>query len=324
MSQPIEEDADAYRLDAQLMSDLWIFRAAARYESITAAARRLGVTQGAVSQRVLRLEARLATPLFVRNKSRITLTEAGASLMGAMSDVAMILNDAVSRIHRQQRGAIVVSCFPSLATEWLVPNLEDFYSENPGIEIFVRSELLPSTVERMEDEGIDISIDYSPHPIAELQELASLQELIFPVCSRDYLERLGAEGELPIVLLHDDVPWIGGASGDEWNAWRRGASTHWPERPASERHFNLAHLAYHAALCGQGIAIGRSVVVNRLIERGELVPALDRPPVPGPTFRLLTHRPGDARSPARRFALWWEESMQRTQKATLDLIAARR
>ena len=51
---------------------------------------------------------------------------------------------------------------------------------------------------------------------------------------------------------------------------------------------------------------------------------LDRPPVPGPTFRLLTHRPGDAQSPQRRFALWWEKSMQRTQRATLDLIAARR
>jgi len=320
MTKPREDEADAYRLDAQLMGDLWIFRAAARFGSITAAARRLGVTQGAVSQRVLRLEARLGTQLFVRQKSRIALTDAGADLTAAMVDVAGILNGAISKIHRQQRAAIVVSCFPSLATEWLVPHLEDFYQENPGVEIFVRSELHPSTTERMEDEGIDIAIDYSPQPVEGLHELASIQELIFPVCSRDYRQRLNDEADAAVTLLHDDVPWIGGSAGAEWSAWRSAAHSDWPAQSEAERHFNLAHLAYHAALCNQGVAIGRAVVVNRLMQKGELVAATPIPPVPGATFRILTHRPGGPQSPAQRFAAWWSRTMRRTQLDTLDLL----
>ncbi|RYY27349.1 MAG: LysR family transcriptional regulator [Sphingomonadales bacterium] len=323
MTQNRDDEPDAYRLDAQLMSDLWIFRAAARFGSITAAARHLNVTQGAVSQRVLRLEARLGAALFVRQKGRIALTDAGTALMAAMTDVAATLNDALSRINRQKGGALVVSCLPSLATEWLVPNLESFYAEHPGIEIFVRSELLPSTAERLEDEGIDVAIDYSPDSTSGLHELASLQEVLFPVCSRAYREQLDARAQAPdepVVILHDDVPWIGGVPGDEWAAWRDAVDRRWPEGPRTERHFNLAHLAYHAAMCDRGIAMGRSVVVNRLMTRGELILALDVPPVAGPTFRVLTHRPGNAHSPAKRFAAWWAKAMRETQLQTLSLL----
>lgn len=323
MNEDRDDAPDAHRLDAQLLSDLWIFRAAARFSSITEAARHLNVTQGAVSQRVLRLEARLGAAMFARNKGRISLTNAGTSLMLAMTDVAATLNTALSGINRQRGGAIVVSCLPSLATEWLVPNLENFYVEHPGIEIFVRSELLPSTAERLEDDGIDVAIDYSPEAPAGLHELASLQEQLFPVCSSEYREQLINHGNLAgeaVVVLHDDSPWIGGAAGDEWAAWRATAGRQWPEGGVTERHFNMAHLAYHAAMCGRGLAMGRAVIVNRLMTRGELTLALDAPPVPGPTFRFLTHRPGNSDSPVRRFAAWSAKAMRETQLQTLSLL----
>jgi LysR family glycine cleavage system transcriptional activator len=319
-----DDEPDAHRLDAQLLSDLWIFRAAGRLGSITAAAQRLGVTQGAVSQRVLRLEARLGAPLFVRHKGRIALTEAGTSLLQAMGQVALVLNDSLSRINRLQRKAIVVSCIPSLATEWLVPHLEDFYRLHPGIEVFVRSEMGPSTPERLDDDGIDLVIDYEPAPAPELHELAAIQEYVFPVCSRRYRERLAApaDADASIVLLHDDVPRWGGTAGSEWRGWQQAAGIDWPDRPTRARHFNLAHLAYHAAMLDQGVAVGRTVIVNRLLGKGELVAALDGPPVPGSLYRVSTNRPGDARSPVRQFARWWAEAMAQTQAQTLSLLGA--
>jgi DNA-binding transcriptional LysR family regulator len=322
MQSPGEHEQDAYRLDAQLLSDLWVFRAAARMGSITAAARRLGVTQGAVSQRVLRLEARLGAQLFLRHKSRIALTEAGGSLLEAMTQVALLLNDSLSRINRLERKAIVVSCVPSLATEWLVPHLDYFYQQHPGIEVFVRSELSTFTAERMEDEGIDLAIDYLPEPAPDLHELAALQEVIFPVCSPRYRDQLDSpEGNtMPLVLLHDDVPWVGGSAASEWGAWRLATGSNWPGRPAGSRHFNLAHLSYHAAMCDQGVAVGRSVIVNRLLTKGELVAAFDHPPVAGPVYRVVTNRPGDARSPVRQFAGWWAGAMAETQAQTLSLL----
>lgn len=321
MTRGPEDGPDAHRLDAQLLSDLWIFRAAARLGSVTRAAQQLGVTQGAVSQRVLRLEARLGAPLFVRSKSGMTLTDAGASLLETMTQVALLLNDNLSRISRLQRNAIVVSCIPSLAMEWLVSHLEDFYQKHPGIEVFVRSEMAPSTIDRLEQNGIDIVIDYEPEPASDLHQLALVRELTFPVCARAYREARLAD-EASVVLLHDDAPWWGAPPDYEWSRWRAAVGLDWPKTAAKPRRFNVSHLAYHAAMTGQGVAIGRSILVNRLLAKGDLVAAIDPPPAPGSYYRILTHRPGDARSPARQFAKWCAEAMAETQEHTLSLIGA--
>jgi len=53
-----------------------------------------------------------------------------------------------------------------------------------------------------------------------------------------------------------------------------------------------------------------------------LVPALDASPVPGATYRVCTNRPGDARSPVRLFAKWWQEAMAETQAQTLSILGA--
>lgn len=323
MQNPFDGGNDAHRLDAQLLSDLWVFRAAGRFGSITAAARQLGVTQGAVSQRVIRLEARLNTSLLVRNKSRITLTGTGELLMEAMTNVANILNDSISKVHQHRRGAIVLSCVPSLATEWLVPQLQSFYLEHPGIEIFLRSEFIAITPERLDDEGIDVAIDYTPSLGDGLQELASVRELLFPVCSRAYADLLAADPGQPFVRLHDAVPFIGAEPNQEWDDWRQATGSTWPdERNGEDRHFNLSILAYHAATCDQGVAMGRAAIVHRLISRGELRAASQCAPVPGPSYRVVTHRPGDVRSPARLFADWWARKVKETQQQTLTLIGA--
>jgi len=322
MARASEEEPDAHRLDAQLLSDLWIFRSAARLGSVTRAAEQLGVTQGAVSQRVLRLEARLGVPLFVRAKSRMTLTEAGGSLLDAMTQVALVLNDNLSRINRLQRNALVVGCIPSLAMEWLVAHLEDFYRSHPGIEVFVRSEMAASTIDRLDENGIDVVIDYEPDTVTDLHKLAIVRELVFPVCSHGYREsRLSGEAAgQPVALLHDDAPWWGAPPNYEWNTWRQATGLDWPAKAAGARHFNLSHLAYHAAMTGQGVAIGRSIMVNRLMSKGDLVAAVDAAPAPGSYYRVLTHRPGDARSPARQFARWCGEAMAQTQEQTLALL----
>jgi DNA-binding transcriptional LysR family regulator len=323
MKSAPEEAQDARRLDGQLLADLWVFRAAARLGSITAAAQRLNVTQGAVSQRVLRLEARLGTPLFSRHKGRMALTEAGVSLLNAMTQVALILNESVSRIARSAHNAIVVSCVPTVATEWLVPHLPDFYRIYPGIEVFVRAELAPATAERMEDAGIDLIIDYQPHPAPSLHELASLQEYLFPVCSRSCREALEREqaGTVPLALLHDDVPCFGAPAGSEWDLWLRAAGGESLFRPHGARHFNLSHLAYHAAMLNQGIALGRPVTVNRLLTRGELVAAFDIPPLPAASYRLFAAKATEAHSPIHQFATWCQSAMAETQAQTLSLVS---
>jgi hypothetical protein len=87
-----------------------------------------------------------------------------------------------------------------------------------------------------------------------------------------------------------------------------------------DRHFNLCILAYHAAMCDQGVALGRAAIVQRLVSRGELVAATLYAPVAGASYRVVTHRPGESRSPVRQFAEWWARTMTETQAQMLSLL----
>jgi len=322
MSDAPDENYWPSRLDAQLLADLWIFRAAATHESITAAAGRLHVTQGAVSQRVLRLEARLGTPLFSRKSGRLRLTDAGETLLGAMDDVSEILRAALARFDRAHRTSLIVSCSPTIATEWLIPRLDNFYKLCPGIQLLIRSETLSPTLEFFEDEHVDLAIQYQSEARGKMNELWSLQELIFPVCSPDYATMTEAN-PTEITRLHDCVPWPGGPAHFEWERWLSHATLSLPAALA-DREFNVAHLAYQAALCGQGVAMARAVLVNRHLQTKQLVAMTHgkAEPAPGGIYRAFALRPGDARSPVRKLAHWLRDEMKATQDAALAMISS--
>lgn len=316
-------EREARRLDAQLLSDLWIFRAVARAGSISAAAPQLNVTAGAVSQRVLRLEARLRADLFRRQKGKIALTEVGSIVLDAMNGVSLTLNNALARLEHPQRASIVVSCSTSLAMEWLMSHLQEFYRECPDVELLLRSETTETSAAWMAAEGIDVRIHYTHFCPVDLVELASIQELTFPVCSRAYRSRLVAlpPEERTAVALHDNDAWREGEPPRaEWQEWLAIRSSNCGFLINADRQFNLAYLAHQAAMYGQGIAIGRSVSVNGLLRAGKLVLAVDAPPVPSAHYRVLARTNHTADSPCGRFARWVERALVRTQKETITLL----
>lgn len=311
------------RLDAQLLADLWNFHAAAQQSSITAAARQLNVTQGAVSQRILRLESRLGLELFKRHKGKITLTQAGATVLEAMNVVSTRLDGALASIARD-RHSLVVSCSPSLATEWLMPRLQEFYDQCPGIDLLVRAEISPPSADWMIEERLDVMIDYL-HPGAggnDLVELAAVQEYTFPVCSAAYRDLLLAgSGEGGVVLLHDDAAWQEGEeAGAEWAEWLAAAEPSHGLTVTGEQRFNLAYMAYQAAMYGHGLALGRAVSVNRLLRQGDLVPAPGTRPQPSAHYRVFAVSPVETDSPAGRFAAWLRGALLRTREETMILL----
>src|SRR5947209_2338089 len=67
-------------MDTKPLPYLDTFAEAAERSSFTAAARALGLTQAAVSQRIAALEHELGVPLFDRRGGRVLLSEAGRRL----------------------------------------------------------------------------------------------------------------------------------------------------------------------------------------------------------------------------------------------------
>lgn len=91
MTQPM-----TYRFPS--LNGLKAFEAAARHLSFKAAAGELGVTPGAISQQVKRLEASLGIALFLRLPQGLLLTREGAAYLPKISSAFDTLTDATEAI----------------------------------------------------------------------------------------------------------------------------------------------------------------------------------------------------------------------------------
>src|SRR5437016_5311281 len=98
------------------LNALKAFEAAARHESFTRAAEELFVTQGAVSHQVKALEAELGVKLFIRERQRLAITEAGRQYLAVVRDALDRIAVGTERLlERQNSGVLTVSTSPDFA-----------------------------------------------------------------------------------------------------------------------------------------------------------------------------------------------------------------
>jgi LysR family glycine cleavage system transcriptional activator len=305
----------AGRLDVQMLPDLWIFTVVAQESGMAAAGRRLGITQAAVSQRMARLEARLQQPLFERRREGLALTAAGHRLFAPALAAMTGLEDALGQFDRTTSQVLVINCTPSLAADWLIPQCADWYAANPHISLDIRADQADLSRDRMTSERIDVAIRYAPDPVSQMHELAAFAEITVPVCAPTY--RPDANPDL--VLLGDDTPWLNAVRRAEWRQWQAAAAVDWPGEGTPERRFNLASLAYDCAALGQGVALGRVVLIGDRVQSGRLV-AAHAARAPGASYRFFSHRPAPAHSHQALFVAWATGRMALTQAETLAAL----
>jgi DNA-binding transcriptional LysR family regulator len=121
-------------------SDLAVFAAIASDRSFTRAARRLGVTQSALSQTMKRLEGQLGFRLLSRTTRSVAPTAAGERLLATLSPVLAGLVDEIEALS-QARGAAIgtvrIATGKHAADTVLWPMLPSFMRHHPGIEVEV-------------------------------------------------------------------------------------------------------------------------------------------------------------------------------------------
>lgn len=122
------------------LSDLAVFAAIASDRSFTRAAKRLGVTQSALSQTMKRLEGQLGFRLLSRTTRSVAPTVAGERLLATLSPVLAGLDDEI-RALSQTRGAAIgtirITTGKHAADTLLWPMLPSFMRHHPGIEVEV-------------------------------------------------------------------------------------------------------------------------------------------------------------------------------------------
>lgn len=114
------------------------FEAAARLGSFKAAADELSLSPTAISHHINNLEERLSVTLFVRKARKVSLTATGEELAVATRHGFHTINAAIEKIivKTTQINVTTTSSFAALV---LIPAVQEFYEQYPGIELNITS-----------------------------------------------------------------------------------------------------------------------------------------------------------------------------------------
>ena len=152
-------------------TELRILHALATTGSLTAAAASLGLSQPAVSQRIKRVENRLAVPLIERSGRGIRLTTAGQILADHGRTVVAEIDAALAAIddlRGERAGTLRMVGFPS-ASATLVPALmRVLTSEAPDVALQYREAEPPAATAMLRDGEVDCALIFDYEGAAEL------------------------------------------------------------------------------------------------------------------------------------------------------------
>src|SRR3546814_19377205 len=113
------------------------FEAVARLGHVTKAADELGRTQSAVSRQIANLESFARRPLFVRDKKRLILNEAGDFFFEAVSRVLNELEIEPARLltFGSMDRVLRLGVLPTFGSRWLMPRLASFPDRKRGVKV---------------------------------------------------------------------------------------------------------------------------------------------------------------------------------------------
>jgi DNA-binding transcriptional LysR family regulator len=152
------------------------FVAAADARSLSAAARQLHVSQATISQQLRRLERQAGGPLFARHARGVTLTDAGAALLGParqMLESQRSFREAAMMIARGRVASLKVAVLHHGVAELTNPIIRAFKNDYPDVEVVPRSVPLADLEACVLDGRVDVALQYLPvdHPSLRVDAL---------------------------------------------------------------------------------------------------------------------------------------------------------
>lgn len=143
------------------ISQLKVFLAAAEEKNFSAAAKRLHLSQSAVSQNIQALEKAYGVELFLRRGRSVELSEEGEAILPTAREVinaARLLEDSLQNVHNEVGGELVIGCSTS-AGKYLMPTLlSSFQRKYPAVRPQVKVMGRSSVHERLLNETIPIGV----------------------------------------------------------------------------------------------------------------------------------------------------------------------
>jgi DNA-binding transcriptional LysR family regulator len=150
--------------------------------NISEAAKRLYISQPAVSKSIHKLETLLKCPLFIRNARGVVFTAEGQVLFDYVKSAFETLETGESMLHKlTQRtdGVVKVSISNTLCKYYFLPHLEAFHQQYPGIRFQIINRTSPETLKLLEGGKIDFGIISVPQDRGDFEfiELMTIQDV---------------------------------------------------------------------------------------------------------------------------------------------------
>lgn len=143
------------------LSTLRVFLAAAEEKNFSNAARRLHLSQSAVSQNIQSMERAYGVELFIRRGRAVQLSEAGQSILPMARDVlraARLLDDGFQEINHHIGGELIIGCSTSAGKYLLPALLSNFQREYPAVKPRVKVIGREGVYERLLSQDIPLGV----------------------------------------------------------------------------------------------------------------------------------------------------------------------
>ncbi|MCC2595606.1 LysR family transcriptional regulator [Pusillimonas sp. MFBS29] len=240
--------------------------------SYTAAARRLGVSKGAVSLRIAELEQVSGVALVQRTTRSVRLTEAGQALVESTRQAFLEIEqgfDSIRDLANRPRGVVRVTAPVALGRQIIMPMMDGFLRNHPDVRVEIE---LSDHISSLAREGFDLAIRHTGHvPDTHVAWLLQTSTTLL-VATPEYLQQHGHPKKPQDLAAHNCLYYLRSAAAPAWSFA--------PIRRENERHSvaikgnfcaNNSEALRELVLAGQGIALLPDFTAQSEVDAGRLV-----------------------------------------------------
>jgi DNA-binding transcriptional LysR family regulator len=168
------------------LRQLAMFCALAETKSFTAAAQKIHTVQSNVTMRIKELESEYGQPLFVRQRSNISLTPAGRILLEYATQILKLSADSHKALQNRDRpsGDLRLGAMETTAAIRLPKVLSAYRKKYPQVRLSLRTGTTQELIKAVESSAIDAAFVGGRHSNATLNQTEVFrEELVLVSCA---------------------------------------------------------------------------------------------------------------------------------------------
>jgi DNA-binding transcriptional LysR family regulator len=252
---------------------LRIFKVVAESTNFKEAAIRLGTSPQSVTRAIKELEEILGEPLFYRSTRNTTITEFGKQMAqkseGVIGQIDALFKRSKSASSQRLEGLVKITMPNSLGQQYLLPALNEFLINHPGIQFDLRfSNLIDNVVADQMDIGVRVGFFSNNRNVAR-----RVNEMKFHIVGTpELIAKTGVPNSVDDLFKMPYTGLIDLNTGRAWPWTFANASDGFSTPPAFVTDDPAAELA--AVLAGIGYGQLGDFLCEKYIHNGKLIPVL--------------------------------------------------